>query len=306
MSALRLFWITVAVALSVLLVSLAINRETIRDVVADCYQAGCFDLEKGRELAELAKVFVNDTRFEGRVNVDGAPRLDALNIYVANQALPRRLQQLECNCAYVGANTVICDQKFLSSFSNSLAFTRGSVFGSNADEIWSSTQGVLEKTNEITATVLTSWILGHEIGHAVLHSDYLEGRRRAITRTEEQEADAFFLGRASGSAEGYPPTRDLEWAISQMIFQIIVLTYEDGKARIQPSRDGVHDPWLLRALSLGQSLVDVSDDPESDYYSSLAEAVVIDLEGGSAGSFCSLANIREGAATEQLRRLNEE
>ncbi|MDX8527433.1 hypothetical protein RFM68_23310 [Mesorhizobium sp. MSK_1335] len=281
-----------------------ISRKPVSGVVASCLSAGCFDLQAGERLLPEIRPFVVGTRFQGKINVDYAPLAGMLNFYVATRKLPGQLGTISCNCAYVGADIVICDKAFLETFSSSVNFTQDSFYGEGSREIWTNQADLFERVNQITSSILRTWIIGHEIGHAVLHAPTSSERRIAMTKAKENAADSFFLEKASVGHDE-KAVRNLHWGLNQLIMQIIVITFKDGKAHVAPSSDDIHEPWILRAIALGQELTDRGPEPENDYYKSLSRDISVEPGGGSIGSLCQFQNLRERATQIQKKRLGE-
>lgn len=277
------------------------STRTILQQVTSCFEADCFDLSNGKSFEPMIRKFAHGTRFENKVNLDRPPELGYLNFYIADRPLPGRLSAITCNCAYVGSDTVICDDTFFNSFGSSVNFTRDSIFGAEADKIWNSERDTFEKINKTTSDFLHSWIVGHEIGHAVLHAPRSSNRRIVITRIEEEGADNFFLDKLL-EVGGPEIEQRAAWGLNQLIFQYFVASFRDGRARIASSRDGVHDPWVKRAMALGQRMVERSSDPSNDYYTSMANSISVEPNGVDLGNFCNFENIREQAAEAQRDR----
>ena len=242
---------------------------------------------------------VRGTRFEGHVNTSTPLKRDALNI-LALPAAQAGLPELECNCAYLGSQLIVCDSQFLRSFANSI----------NYDVADPALKEILDKVQVDQRKWLTSWLIGHEIGHAVLHDR--EGRfgarlsnRRGVTETLEHEADAFFAERV--------PTGDRDRAtfvLNNFAFSAISLTYEvpasgSGASVIAPSRDGIHPPWLLRAISVARTISELKAGTEksSDFYESILSHIKVDARGADVGTLCSAQNLRSLAA--QRTRLRQ-
>lgn len=285
-----------------LLFAYRLNHKPIGTRIAACFEARCFDLDAGAKLRPVVGHFVAGTRFQGKINVDSIPRSGYLNFYVAKN-LPPDLGSLKCNCAYVGSDIIICDHAFLETFASSVNFTRDSIYGPGSDKLSYEVADLLGKVNQATSNVLRSWIIGHEIGHAVLHEPASTERRLVMTRDKESAADTFFLDKAATTTD-QRTLQNVSWGLNQLISQTIVISYQAGKARIAPSSDGVHDPWILRAVALGQRLVERSSDPNNDFYKSLLQTISVEPGGTSIGSFCEFNNIREQAARIQQERLN--
>lgn len=285
------------------------NRDTVGSDIARCLAQDCFDRETASRLKETIAPFVQGSRFEGKVNTEAAPRDGFLNLYVARSAPEGRLASIRCNCAYVGSSTIICDKAFLDTFSKVVNFTRQGVYGKDADALWAQSKAIFDQVNKRIADVLVAWILGHEIGHAILHGESNFGRRRPFTRAQELEADRFFIEKSLVGADARQ-VQNLSFGLSQIIFAVIGIAMNipgadqetPRKAIIAPSLDGIHPPWLVRALLLGQEISELQH-AQDGFYSSLSGNVV-ELKGGvDVGTFCATENLREVQSRLQEQRL---
>jgi hypothetical protein len=303
-----------ATALPLVAVSLIIGigllvHRSLRSEVSACFAQGCFDTAVTRQFVSTVTPFLMGTKFEGKLNTSGPPRDGYLNVYFATKQLPGRLSVIKCNCAYVGFSTIICDHRFLSSFEQSVNFTPGSFYGTDVDKIWQEEKAVLAQASERIEKILVLWLLGHEIGHAVLHDSINFERRRAMTEAQELQADSFFIDKAFAHADKRQ-RQDIYWGVNQFIFSIFSATFRakigGGSAVITPSVDDVHPPWLIRALKLGERMTSL--DPEAakgnDFYEGLGSHVEIEPGGTDIGSFCAAVNLREIGAHRQQERLN--
>jgi hypothetical protein len=284
------------------------NHRSGRSEIAACVPRGCFDSKTASGLKEIVEPFIRGTRFEGKFNTTGEPRQAFLNVYVARLGLPGRLASISCNCAYVGDSIIVCDQKFLSTFESTVNFTINSFYGRDVKTIWEQQKNIIEQVNRRIAHVMESWILGHEVGHAILHGDTSLDHRRAYSERQELEADRYFIEKALSDAD-VQQRQTLSFGLSQFIFAVMgiafnetskVTHHEEGKAIIAPSVDGIHPPWLIRALNLGERM---DDDVQSDFYKRLASNVLIKPGGIDIGSLCAFENLRELEAHLQEQRL---
>jgi hypothetical protein len=311
----RLDALSIACSLPVLGVVLALalgfsGRASVRSDVAACISRGCFDTEAASGLREIIAPFILGTRVEGKLNTTAEPLEEFLNVYVAKSKPPGRLESLSCNCGYIGDSTIICDQKFLSTFESTVNFTMNSFYGKDAKQIWDQQKNVMAQVNKRIAHVMESWLLGHEVGHAILHSATSLDRPRAYTEKQELEADSYFLDRALEGADKQR-RQDLSFALSQFIFAVLGIAFNStnkgvdhgtSEAVIAPSADGIHPPWLIRALNLGERM-DEKDHTQNGIFKSLADHVSVKAGGIDIGSLCAFESLRELEAHLQERRL---
>jgi hypothetical protein len=285
------------------------SRDTVGSDIARCLSHDCFDRESASRLKEPIAPFVRGSRFEGKVNTETVPRDGFLNLYVTKSPPEGRLASIKCNCAYVGLSTVICDKAFLDTFSKVVNFTRQGMYGKDVDAIWAQNQAMFDQVNKRISDVLMAWILGHEIGHAILHGESNFGRRRPFTRDQELEADRFFIERYLVGADGQR-IQNLSFGLSQIIFTVVGIAMNvpgarqetPRKAAIAPSPDGIHPPWLVRALLLGQEISELQHKSDG-FYSGLSSNVVERKGGIDVGTFCASENLREVQAHLQEQRL---
>ena len=286
----------------------AMFHRSLREEVAACAARGCFDTRIGAQFKSAIGPFLGGTKFEDRLNITDPPKEGFLNFYFAATQLPGRLSVIKCNCAFIGMETIICDSEFIRSFQRSINYTRGSFYGPDTGKIWEEEKSIFDQASARIGKVLLMWLIGHEIGHAVLHDTLNFERRRAMTEEEELQADKFFIERAFLHADKQQ-RQDIEGAINQLIFSIFSIAFRPkpggGTAVIAPSVDNVHPPWAIRALKLGEHMTRLDSDAPKDnqFYSSLAGHFDIEPGGTDIGSFCTATNLRETAARLQQERL---
>jgi hypothetical protein len=305
--------LTVPVAAFVIVLGVGwLQRSSFQSDVANCFDQHCFDTDLAVQYRPTIAPFLAGTPFAGKLNTSGPPKEGFLNVYFAKGKLPGRLSSIKCNCAYVGSSTVICDDQFIASFRSAVNFSRDSFYGKDASAIFEHEKAVIEQVNQRISQTLTSWIIGHEIGHAVLHGSMSYERRQGVTEKQELEADNFFIERASQHADSQA-RQNLSWGITQFIFGIYVVASRElflaarraGRSVvIAPSSDNIHPPWLIRALKLGERMTKIDPDPrqQNDFYESLLSNVEVEPHGKDIGSLCKFENLREQGAKLQQER----
>lgn len=130
---------------------------------------------------EVGRHFAKGTRFADHVQINGPPQADYPNIYFLNDDPDRLTQYFKNNCSYIGyQNAIICDAAFVSTYLarfNQIdklydtlitEYDPGEVQGFSAS---------LTKNTELVSQYLKQnfliWLIGHEIGHAILHKHHV-------------------------------------------------------------------------------------------------------------------------------------
>jgi hypothetical protein len=294
----------------------------IERTIATYLSTRSIDLSYAEGIERESAIYVQGTQYEGRINARQPPIPDHLNIYVLGSDPLRRFRAVRCNCAYIGHRIVICDKRFLDTFAASLRY-------SQTDSI-----PVLKRVNEALSHVLFSWILGHEIGHAVLHDadgrftisakwgqHWIGNDTTSLWQAREQEADEFV-------ANHLTPTeiRLASFTLMNMVFQVYHRAYLDQHSgedktkqnwpkpieairhffqtprpsssnvvTIQPV-DGIHDPWVFRALRMA-SVLEKREVPaaaaKSSYLPELSADFVVAKGGFDPGGFCDGLPLRK-------------
>jgi tetratricopeptide (TPR) repeat protein len=194
---------------------------------------GQFDHEYDQLLWNVAEPFIGDTRYDGRLTINGDYQPDSLNVYVLAHDPRHYFGDITCNCAAVGASTVICDHELLAFFHNLLtdsdpdrgkkAFedalvqqpSKDQVFEINGktytlkdvpsllDEVGAETvNDIYDLVTSRFAFALVEWLLGHEIGHVVLGhnlaaADSTSNSDQTLSDHQEIGADNFMIRRVA-------------------------------------------------------------------------------------------------------------
>jgi hypothetical protein len=262
---------------------------------------GSVYLNEGGQLKVLATPFVIGTAYAGKLNVSEPPKPGYLNLYSVD---PHRigLPQLACNCAYVGDEIVACDRAFLGTFRSAINFQ-------SQDPGLAKT---LKQVDETFETWLGMWIVGHEVGHAVLHAKQIGIRPATASRGEaarlEREADRFFAERVPREQ-----ARRATFALNNFVFQIVSATYvtgpagNDGRAVVRGDERQVHQPWVVRALDVARVVSETSAPVGSsnDFYDTLRQRIKVDAQGTDIGTFCDRGSLRARADAAMERRKAE-
>lgn len=296
---------SVAAVLAILPVSLLIGLGSVRPggqalgAIRHGIGSGAVHFNDSIRLEKLARPFVAGTKYEGQINVTKPPLPGFLNLYSVDPSL-LGLPQLACNCAYVGDEIVACDRAFLDTFSSAINF-------GVRDEQLSDTFSQLDHTFE---SWLGAWIVGHEIGHAVLHAGII-GARPAMASRElaarlENEADRFFAERVPSEH-----SQRASFAITTFAFQMFSATYVPGEGSdsgsvVRGTAHQVHQPWLIRALDVARVISEISSGAGSgeDFFGRLRSKVRLEVDGIDVGTFCDRSSLRSRVDAAMERRKN--
>jgi hypothetical protein len=297
MSALSRYWpalLSVVPVLVLLAAGFFWTHKTVDAAIRQAIKKRDVDLSYAGRLREVAAPFVKGTRYADKINTTDEPQADRLNLYVVKT--PEAIERgLTCNCAYLGERTIVCDKAFFATFSDTLAYkTTDPAFA------------ILAKVNAKSSQALASWLVGHEIGHALLHDadgnylrDVFSGNSDAARRRED-EADTFFVSRVPQSEHQF-----VSFTLTNFVFQTFVLGYHQqldrgpnaGLSLIKPSADGIHDPWPIRALNLAKMIgrLDSKTGADSEFFPSLEKKIRIDPAGFDSGTLCKGESLRRAA-----------
>ena len=159
---------------------------------------------------------VSGTKFEEKININGVPVKDHINIYFLTKDERGLSRQFSDNCTFVGYyRAVLCDIHLIETLFDridsieeiyDIAIIRldehtGEVVRIERPDISSDTDQRKVFLSLMKASVLT-WVLGHEIGHAILHYELVKDEERQFHfdmaySKEEEEADLFLSEQAA-------------------------------------------------------------------------------------------------------------
>ena len=271
------------------------RQRDIKEVLGYYLATGSVDLAYDVEIHRLAAKLTAGSRFQGRVNTRTPPTDGYLNIYVLRADPAHMFGEVDCNCAYIGSDVILCDSKFVASFTATLNFPQD-------PEV-----AILQDVNKSFGRFLLAWLLGHEIGHAQLHYSSLSHARwrwdrldaQAWKLSQEREADEYVIAHLP-----IEDPRRASFTLLNLVFQIYSRAYAynrshgvhltGGRILIHRSRYATHDPWVFRALTMAEVLERHSSltRGDSDFSSSLRSKFVVSNEGYEVGALCDGAKLR--------------
>ena len=169
-------------------------------------------VDAGAYLKLLIKQLTDGTQYEGKWQVNALPKDGWLNVYFLSKDPHQISEHFTNNCAYVGyQNAIICDARFIKDLLRQISepqeyyVLRLNGHRPSAEEAEKYNLGRLMRANFLY------WLLGHEIGHAVLHRDrVLDGGttahfHEADYNEVEKEADLFVCQRGLKSQDWATP-----------------------------------------------------------------------------------------------------
>jgi len=288
---LLIIFITVAPILLIAIGSLLFKLKRVgpeSEVIGTYIQTGAIDLNYRETLVEMATKFTKRSRFEGRVNTTRPPEQGNLNIYMLGQDPQNRFPDIKCNCAFIGENIILCDKMFFETFARSVDYTPDPKIP------------VLNEVNKLFNRWLGAWLLGHEIGHAVLHGGSRTIFQQAFERThdwqiKEMEADEFVIAHIDPEE-----IQKFNFSLMNLVFQVYTRAYASQKptnsspVKIKVPADRIHGPWVQRALTIAALLEQHSPagKSDSDYLPMLSSEFAYSDDGYDVGPLCDGIKIR--------------
>jgi len=163
------------------------------------------ELVSGQQFLDRACLeLTKGTRFDGKIQINRPPQRDTVNIYVLRRDPKGITQTFHGNCTYIGwMNAIVCDAAFLRRMLAEIdAYTEfydlsWFIDAQGPIDANRTTPEMQDEIRRQLKACFLLWIIGHEIGHAVLHYDYVTGRSKPIHLHDagflqrEQEADRF-------------------------------------------------------------------------------------------------------------------
>lgn len=136
-------------------------------------------------LTRLAAFFVEGTEFQGKVNINGIPKTDHINIFVVDQ-IPRNLvPNFHENCSYIGyLNAIFCDRLWLGREAGKLLATTEFhelvVQDIKTRETQPLTDNRKADMQKRLVSAFITWVIGHEIGHSVRHKEIITKQHKQL------------------------------------------------------------------------------------------------------------------------------
>jgi len=270
-------------------------------------------------LRSTAQAFVAETKFAGRLNVGAPPRDGYLTIAAVDIPDDPGFGHLRCNCTYDGT-AILCDTRFLQGFSESLKMDP-------TDEPNELMKDVAGWTSSHFEKFMWKWIVGHEIGHAVLGHpvgafqssanplktrDNVLSTDAAFPRDIESAADRFFIAHVPSDQEQFFAWLALSNFIGKEYGSGVLETYKpevlgDFSVNHNPNRPlrlaptgGPHPPWLIRALNLVDEVLRVypAAIDNTGHFAKIRQQLSMDRSGIAGSAFCGHASGKPpGSAT---------
>lgn len=172
---------------------------------------------KGRAYVHyIVSRIVSGTEFEGRISINTVPKEGHINFYFLSKDEKRLSRNFTNNCTFIGLyRAVLCDASLIRSTFDHIDSIQElyDIAVITLDEKTREVTGIEQpdiSTNPEMRKVLLSlmkgsvlaWILGHEIGHAMLHHELVMNECRELHfdltyNKVEEEADSFVAEQAA-------------------------------------------------------------------------------------------------------------
>ena len=156
----------------------------------------------GLEFVEwLASVLLEESAFDGRVRVNQPPAAASVNVYFL-KGDPERLAGpgFYNNCTMIGfASAILCDAELIKSLVDNIS-AYSSFYDLLIIDISEPEPSVasvdLQLGRELVLQAVVVWLIGHELGHALLHADVAKQGNagflfEGVNSPEERDADMY-------------------------------------------------------------------------------------------------------------------
>lgn len=212
-----------------------------------------------------------------RFHINSFPTQDGVNIYVVDcnatttNGLRHNLDSFRNNCAFVGENIIVCDLGFLDSF----LIRRGHTVSAEGQALNEFLDG--DHLASDSQTTFLAWVLGHELGHLLLHhkpahfqENAFEAQHpRNFSHEQELAADKFVAKMIGTNKDAtIALIQCLNWLLTCEIARRngpatqygVGIIYDTGK-HITRHDTTTHPDFIYRGISLLKELGSVSQQP---------------------------------------------
>lgn len=252
----------------------------------------------------IANLFVANTDFQGKVSINKPPIDGYINIYFLKKDDRNLTEYFNGNCSFIGFyRAIICDSNFIKETMDDLGSVKKTfdiVLFTPEGQVDLSVDHESQKliANHLMANFVT-WILGHEIGHAVNHYDYLMNKVGAealhfdLTYDEKEEEADYFVAKTILKSEGDAST--FKTVLGEFIQQEYRRHFKkNGNSSLEhidnmdnhnfPLENSLtipvskyRVPLLLRSLHVMDTLLELQPNLDSTgYYDALKEKITLE------------------------------
>ncbi len=243
------------------------------------------------QIAYAAPTYLAGSKFDQRLRINMPIRKGYAHFFtIERSALAATYPAALCNCIYVREyDTIVCDDQFVAQFITSMQ-----VGGEDLEVMISS----------LNEGFLINWLVGHEIGHILLHSEENPSDEFAVANYDdafgdlgsarEREADTYMISRLSDRPEiqalGYTALNgfikrnfsDIARQQHPDFIDVSQTSFDFPKIEVLVREDR-HPPALLRGLSLWRHLIDIYPAmiDTTGYFEAMAASIEIERHSGA-------------------------